>query len=121
MRLWVRTRSGFRVALTRIFKVREDAADTAASAVLYVALLPISARGNSRGCAHSNRKENSSGSSRRRLRGMSSRLDELRGPDWNGSDTGFRNRNRIPFRPMRVVTHGVRFRRAHQLRISPRA
>lgn len=51
------------------------------------------------------RKENSSRISRRRLRVILGYPDELsmRARVLNGSAAGFRNRNRIPFRPMSVI------------------
>lgn len=62
---------------------------------------PISLLEDSRELERSYRKENSSQISRRRLRVLLGYPDELsrEGPNRNGSAAGFRNRNRIPFRP----------------------
>lgn len=62
---------------------------------------PISLLEDSRELERSCRKENSSPISRRRLRVLLGYPDEssCEGPNWNGSAAGFRNRNRIPFRP----------------------
>lgn len=62
---------------------------------------PISLLEDSRELERLQRKENSLRISRRRLRVSLGCPDEhsCEGPFWNGSATGFRNRNRIPFRP----------------------
>ena len=64
------------MALTRIFKVQEDAADIAASAMLFARCPYLPARGFQGVCALI-QKDNSPGSSRRRLRGMLGYPDEL--------------------------------------------
>lgn len=64
-------------------------------------LLPISMRDDSREHERSYRKENSSQSSRRRLRVLLGYPDEpFRGPEEYGSATQFWNRNQIPFRSL---------------------
>ena len=65
-----------RVALSRIFKVREENLDTAATAVHFAGPLPISHPSDSREPDRSYRKENSAQTSRRLLRVISGYPDE---------------------------------------------
>ncbi|KAL1116360.1 hypothetical protein AAG570_004835 [Ranatra chinensis] len=83
LRIWVRAGAVFLVALSRIFKVRGEDPDTAVTAVLFAeeTTLPGSPGGVSGSFW---------------VTPTSSRKRE---PDSNGSAAGFRNRNRIPFRP----------------------